>query len=294
VQIIWQWGIDVIGAVQRIHGPTLDIFFKGITALGDKEFFLVFLPMVFWCVDLAVGTRLAVVFLVSSYANVALKEIFQHPRPFHLDPAVGLHEAEGYGFPSGHAQSAVVLWGSLAAEVRKRWLWVLALMLMALIGFSRVFLGVHFPTDVMVGWLVGGLLLVISRPLLRWAEPRLLDMGLSLKIALGILFPVVLVLLLPVGDSPAAMGVLVGAGVGLPILHHVTAFRAGGSTWERVLRFVVGAAVLGALYIGLKALFPEEGEWLYEGFRFVRYAVLGLWTCLGAPWLFVKLGLARA
>lgn len=73
----------------------------------------------------------------------------------------------GYGLPSGHAQHTLVEWGVIAAWVHRRWFSVLAVALVASIGFSRIWLGVHFPTDVLGGWLLGAVLLWIY---LRYGE----------------------------------------------------------------------------------------------------------------------------
>ena len=102
---IWQWGIDLIHTIQLAQGPTLTAFFKAVTFMGEEEFFLLLLPLVFWCVDFAVGVRLALAYLLSVYVNAGLKDILAHPRPFELDPTVQLHDQTGYGLPSGHSQS---------------------------------------------------------------------------------------------------------------------------------------------------------------------------------------------
>lgn len=288
---IWQWGIDLIHTIQLVHGPTLDGVFKTITFLGDEEFFLILLPLVFWCVDYAVGARLAFAFLLSTYLNTQVKSLFAHPRPFDLDPTVKLHDASGYGLPSGHSQSAVVVWGSIAAGFRKTWLWVAAILLMVLIGFSRIYLGVHFPTDVFGGWALGTIFLAVYLALQPRVEAWLKDAGLAMQLALAVVVPLVL-LLFPAADVISSMAVLMGMGVGMALLRQVSPFSAAGPLWQRVVRFLVGAVGLLALYFGLKLLFPGEGEALYSALRFVRYALVGLWAGLGAPWLFLKLRLA--
>jgi hypothetical protein len=80
--------------------------------------------------------------------------------------------------------------------------------------------------------------------------------------------------------------------VGIVLTGQWVPFDAGGSLWQRVVRLLLGAVVLLALRFGLKAIFPDEGEALYALLRFVRYALVGLWAGLGAPWLFVKLRLS--
>ena len=291
---IWQWGIDLIHTIQLVHGPALDGLFKTITFLGEEEFFLILLPLVFWCVDFALGARLAFAFLLSTYVNTGIKDIFAHPRPFEIDPTVKLHEASGYGLPSGHSQSSVVVWGSIAAGFRKTWLWVAALLLMVLIGFSRIYLGVHFPTDVFGGWTVGAIFLVAYLALQPRVEAWLKQAGLTVQLALAVIVPLSLLLLRPSGDNTSAMAVLMGMGAGIALLRQVASFSADGPLWQRAVRFLVGAVGLLALYLGLKLLFPGEGEAFYAVMRFVRYALVGLWAGLGAPWLFLKLRLASS
>jgi predicted benzoate:H+ symporter BenE len=100
------------------------------------------------------------------------------------------------------------------------------------------------------------------------------------------------VLIYPSDDAISAMGVFLGAGVGIVLTGQWVPFSAAGPLWQRAVRLLLGAAVLLALRFGLKAVFPDEGEALYALLRFVRYVVVGLWATLGAPWLFVKLRLA--
>ena len=292
MEAIWQWGLDLIRTIQLVHGPALDALFKGITFMGDEEFFLILLPLIFWCVDFAVGARLAFAFLLSCYANAGLKDLFAHPRPFDLDPAVKLYEAEGYGLPSGHSQSAVVVWGTIAAGFRQTWLWVVAILLMVLIGFSRIYLGVHFPTDVLGGWAVGAVFLAAYLAL----EPRvtawLKQAGLAVQVVLAVAVPLALLLLHPTADTASPLAVLAGMGAGIALTRRVAPFSAAGPLWQRAVRFLVGALVLLVIYFGLKLVFPGQGEPLYFALRVVRYALVGLWAGLGAPWLFRRLRLA--
>jgi len=294
MEAIWQWGLDFIRTVQVVHGPALDTIFKAITFMGEEEFFLILLPLIFWCVDFTLGVRLAFAYLLSTYANTGLKDLFAHPRPFELDPAVKLHDAEGYGLPSGHSESAVVVWGTFAAGFRKTWLWAVAILLMVLIGFSRVYLGVHFPTDVLGGWAVGAVFLAVYLAL----EPRvtgwLKRAGLVVQLTLAVAVPLALLLLYPVKDTASSMAVLMGMGVGVALTRRVTPFSAAGPLWQRVLRFLVGVIGLLILYFGLRLVFPGEGEPLYSVMRVVRYALVGLWAGLGAPWLFRRLRLASS
>jgi len=293
VNSIMQWGLAVIHAIQRVHGPVLDAFFKGVTALGSEDFYFLLLPLLVWCIHFGTGVRLAAVLLLSTFINTGLKDLFALPRPFELDPSVRLYEVEGYGMPSAHAQLSAVIWGTLARAVRKTWAWGLAAVLALLIGFSRIYLGVHFPTDVLAGWFIGGLLLtgyVAFQPRVEaWLAER--ELGTQLTLVVGL--PLVLSLLHWTEETASLMGVLLGAGVALVLLRRYADYDVGGPLWKRGLRLLLGGIVMLALRFGLKWLFRASPESLRLAFRFVRYAVLGLWIGLGAPLVFNKLGLSN-
>ena len=291
MEAILQWGVDSIVTIQQIHGPTLDAIFRGITYLGGEEFYLFLLPLLFWCVDFRLGARLAVLFLLSSFLNVGLKDAFKQPRPFDLEPSVGLSEVEGYGLPSYHSQSAVVVWGSLAGWSSKTWLWVVAVVLILLVSFSRVYLGVHFPTDVLAGWVIGIALVIIYLVVRSPVEKWLAEQRLGIQLALAIVVPVGLLMIHPTGDTTSAMATLTGAGAGLALTQRYVGFGTGGQWWQRAVRYLIGIAVVLGLYMGLKELCPGEESALYLVFRFLRYGVIGLWITLGAPWVFCRLRL---
>ncbi len=290
---IYTWGIQLIEALQSVGGPFADIFFKGVTFLGDEEFLLLLFPLLYWCLDAGLGTRLALLFLVSGFLNYGLKDLFTQPRPFVLKPGLNIIEASGYGLPSGHAQTAFVIWGSLALTMKKCWSWVIAGLLILLIGLSRIYLGVHFPTDVLAGWLLGALLLFAFS---RFA-PAIASWGkrISLPLALGLIsvFTALALALDHNKDTVTVMAAFWGFTHGVLILTRLFADTSSGSLWKRIFRFPVGLVILVALYLGLKLFFPEEGEAFYLLFRFVRYALLGLWIGLGAPLAFRVLGLGN-
>jgi len=76
---IFQWGLNFIIMIQQIDTPLLDSFFRAITSLGDKSFYLLLFPFLLWCVDFYLGIRVGIIFLLSVYVNNGIKEIFQQP-----------------------------------------------------------------------------------------------------------------------------------------------------------------------------------------------------------------------
>jgi membrane-associated phospholipid phosphatase/putative flippase GtrA len=292
MESILDWGIEVIIWLQQFS-PALDVPFKTITFMGDQPFFMLLLPLVYWCLNRRAGARLTILFLLSAYLNTVAKVLAAQPRPYQYDPRVlQLHKAGGGGFPSGHTQNAVVVWGYLASQFSRVGPWILAGALMLLIPLSRLYLGVHFPADLLGGYLLGGVLLLLYLWLEPGVEAWLTKKGLAWQLCAGLLVPLLMVLLVPSAGKYGVItaATLMGMGVGFALERRWVRFESDGLWWKRVLRFLIGVPVLFTLWLGLQAAFYGlEPEQIY---RFARYALVGLWTGLGAPWLFVRLKLA--
>lgn len=264
--------------------------------------------------------------MLSNGVNAILKIACHAPRPYWINPQVKAVAVESsFGLPSGHAQNAAVLWGRLAIAVRRKWAtWVLLLVIF-LIGLSRLYLGVHFLSDVLVGWLIGGLLLwLVARleaPVSAWLGPKKVGVQILWAavpalacIALGVLVRLALGgwqvpelwvanSALQAPDQPIAplkldglftvAGTWWGMAAGYAwFTRRFGRFNAGGAWEKRALRFAIGLVGLGVLWYGLGMVFPRSEDVLSFVLRFVRYALVGGWVAAGAPWLFLKLKLA--
>jgi len=290
---IFQWGLDFIIMIQQIDTPLLDSFFRAITSLGDESFYLILFPFLLWCVDFYLGIRVGIIFLLSVYLNTGLKEIFQQPRPFNVLPEIQKVHAYGYGFPSGHAQSSLVVWGSIAYWKKQIWIRNLSVLLILLIGFSRIYLGVHFPTDILGGWFFGGLILGLSYFIFLKLKLDFIQKNMIFKIIGITLFPVILLQIQSSPDIISSVAALTGVGYGLLFFSSSIRGIRLGHWLKRLISFLVGVIGIGILYLGLKLILPSEGQSFYQLSRFFRYLLLGIWISFGAPWLFIRMGLAR-
>ena len=289
---VLKWGIEVVIWFQQFS-PSLDIPFKVLTFLGDKEFYMLLMPLMYWCVNRRVGAKLFVLLLVSAFLNDYAKLLVDQPRPFNYDPRVikFVHEDSG-GLPSGHTQSAVVVWGYLAYRFNKMPLWLLAGFLVLAIPLSRIYLGAHFPTDLIGGYAIGAVLLFVFLRLDTRIANWFTEKGIYLQLGVSIGLPVLLLLLIPFGNHGllTAIGAFMGLSSGIVLERRWVRFCSDGPWWQLVIRYLAGIFVLMGIWYGLRIAFEQlEPAGLC---RVWRYGMVGLWGGLGAPWLFVKLKIA--
>lgn len=296
------WGIEVILWVQSLSNPFLDAVFGALTFLGNEEFYLLALPILYWCIHKRIGVALGYLSLLSAWVNDLIKYLFTIPRPGAFDTRVRvLAKGIGPSFPSGHSQNAVANWGYLAYRFRNWVFTLIAVLLIVGIGLSRIVLGVHFPQDVIGGWLIGLVLLVVY----IWAEPPverwLAKQSMATQIILAVGVPVLLIFLhpsdveglYPPAGSITPMSALAGFGLGVIMERQTIRFSVAGAWWRRGLRFLVGLIIVALVYLGPSLIMPDDLAYGLEAIiRFVRYALVGWTVTFLCPWLFVRLGLA--
>ncbi len=286
--VLW-WGVDVVRFVQQARSGFLDYFFIAITMTGGDFFYMLTLPFLFWCVNKSMAARFYFLFLFSGWVNSQMKTLLNQPRPYHLDPAVKIAHTGGPGLPSGHAQGSLVLWGYLSLWMRNPRFTMGAAAIILLIALSRIYLGVHFPTDIFGGWILALALMIPFHFLAEKAEERLGALSLPWQMILGFAIPLLFALVAPSKWSLRPMALLAGFGLAYPLERRYIAMPDAEGARQRVVRYLLGIAVF-LLMNGLPSLIaPAETSAGYLPYLFVKYACMGIWTGLGAPWLFGKM-----
>ncbi len=324
---LMQWGASVVVALQSVHGYAGVMKFYSF--FGTEEFFLLVMPFLYWCVDASLGMRLAVVLISSQGLNAWVKVAFHLPRPYWYDSRVQALSVETtYGLPSGHAMRSTSLWGFLAQQLRRWWTWAAALALIFLISLSRLYLGVHFPTDVFAGWLGGAVVLVVfafvERPVTSWLQRLTFGQHLGLAVAVSLLYIALFGGVLaaisgspdpaqweqtaaraapPDSGQPATDGrnpddavtnggMIVGLGAALAVNRRRPRLNARGPWLKRLVRFAAGVAGILVIWGGLKLITPPEPFIVEAVFRYIRYGLAVFWALSFAPMVFVRTGLA--
>ena len=320
---VMQFEIQITLFIQHIFAGFVNPF-KAITFLGNEEFYLVVMPALYWCIDATLGFRLGVMLVMTNSINGYIKVLFHSPRPFWMDSRVKAYISEtSFGFPSGHSQNAAAMWGMMAASLKKKWATSVCVVIIFLIGLSRIFLGIHFTRDVIGGWIIGLLLvflyLLIEKPLSSWIGAKSLLYKISVSflvslliIALGYLINAFFInwqipaawvhqALASGAEAPEPFSLegnftIAGVWFGFTTGYAWLLQRKGkvivqGSIGKRIGRYFVGLFGVGILYLGLKLVFPATPDVLGFALRYLRYALIGLWVTAIAPILFERLHL---
>ncbi|MCX7025167.1 MAG: phosphatase PAP2 family protein [Spirochaetes bacterium] len=289
---VLSWGLAVVRVAQSFASPALTLAMKVVSAGGTIYLYGILLPFAAWCVDYRFGVQLALLSVFSGLLNAWLKVLFAQPRPYQLDASLGLAKEPSYGLPSGHSQSSAVFWGVAASRLPRLVGVSLAIGIPLIVGFSRIYLGVHFPTDVFAGWAIGGMIavawLVFGSDITRFVSVQ--------NVRLKILAAAVAAFFMNMlnREETGLAGLFLGVAGGAAFLPELGGYRAAGTLPAKAARYGIGMAGAGLIYFGLKAILPGEGDQSYALFRFARYGLLGAWISLGAPLAFIRLGLAEA
>ena len=286
--------------LESIRNPVFDWIFSTVTHLGEETFFLVIAIIFFWCVDKRHGYFILITGLVGTVINQVAKLFFRIPRPWVLDENFSIvesarEEATGYSFPSGHTQNIAGTFGAIAAYKHSGWKTAICSTIITLVAFSRMYLGVHTPLDVITSLVVALGIILILRPVFESENNfnRFMPIVVIVSVALSLGF---LAYVLAIGGDPDLdphnyqsglknACTLLGCTAGLVLVYFLDSkfikFETEAKWYAQLLKLVLGLAGVLAIKSGLSApltaLFGNEFV-----ARAVRYFLIVVFA--GAVW----------
>lgn len=272
--------MDFILFIQSYSNPFLDNFFKLVTMMGEDFFIMIVVGIIFWTVNKKFAYRIAFVYLTNGVLNLSLKEIFKTQR---IIGEAGIRSlrvetAGGYSFPSGHTQSAASLWTVVMLKIKQRWFYVLAVLMMVLVGLSRIYLGVHRPVDVIFGLLIGFSWVFLGNILFDYMEKS------DRRVVLIICFLILLSMAFVRNYTfYKAAGITISLLLGYMIESRYIKYSVKAPIMQQILKLFIGFSVMLIIKSGIKIVLPVS---ILSDF--LRYFVLGLWLTVGGPYIFKK------
>ena len=257
--ILMEWIQNMLGTI-GMHIASL------FTMLGEQIVLIAVLAFIYWCYDKEFAKLIGLNVVVGVVWNPLIKNLAIRRRPYFdhsgikcivpVDSSADIYDisAQGYSFPSGHAtNSAIIFWSLLYKKNEKgfktiRWLLIL---LPILIGVSRIALGVHYPTDVVVGWIMGGGIVFILPLLQKKIEKRwLLHLIILLISLVGVFY-------CRTTDYFSALGVMIGFFLAVPFEERYVNFKNTKEPLKIIARLLFGFVLYFALNALLKLPFDE-------------------------------------
>lgn len=272
--------IQILQYLEQMRTETLTLLMTVITMMAETLFISSIVAALYWCVDKTKSKRLAWMIFCSTGINGVVKNIIKMPRPFQVGVVspIRVQTATSYSFPSGHTQAATSFWGgSMIVLKSKPVIWLGSIMI-ALTGLSRMYLGVHWPMDIVGGILFGFASILIANKLLneKGEVTKWHVVGTSIAFILVLLFNAD-------ADLYKAIASLWGFALGAYLEQKYIDFKPNQPARIQAVKVMIGILGIIVFQVGLKKVFPS-----YKVLHMIRYALTMLWVLAGAPYIFKK------
>lgn len=278
--------MELIHFLQSFSSDILNFIMLIITSLGSFYIPTFVICIIYWCYNKDVGFKLAIIMSCSGVLNNIVKNLVQSPRPIGVDgiKSVGEFSATGYSFPSGHTQNITVFGTSLSIFTRSKMIFFISIIAIILVGLSRMYLGLHWPIDVL-----GGIILAIIVSIILNEVLIKLDIF-KTNIFIGSLILILFLGIFLVGnnvigvDYYKTMGIFIGIFLGHLFEYRYVNFSPEASNVDNVMKIIIGASTTILLFVVLNYIFKMFYLPLF--FYVIKYLILGFWMFGVIPLIF--------
>lgn len=287
---MFHFEIDVLRFLEGLRSDLLVRIFEGITMLAEETLMILLVVALWFAFDKKLAQKILFVTVASMGVNGILKNFVRLPRPWTTGKVtcVRPETATGYSFPSGHTQSFTTWTLASALHYKRFWLTLSVSILSLLVGFSRLLLGAHYPSDVLVGLLLGAGIAILGSLLYDRVERKE-----RLYLALAILLTPFAILFLFDADPHFAdlykvCGMAWGLAAAFPFEERFAPLSYDVPWWKKLLRVLIGVALAFAIKEGIKLLDVFGILQISLLLGAFRYFVLVFFLGGLCPWIFRK------
>lgn len=299
----FDWELRLMELFQSADSPVVNALAQFFSLMGEELLLIIIIGYFYWCYDKETGKRVSMTFMAAFLCGTLLKGTVMRRRPYmdnesvkclrpaHKDGDIMDVSAQGYSLPSLHASMSSSIFGSLAVSYKNTVWIILGIIIPLCVGLSRIYVGVHYPTDVLAGWLIGTAALGTVSLLYKKIKNKTVIYCIIAAVALPGLFYC--------RDSEYfnALGIIAGFSAAFIFEEKYVSFENTRSISASVLRVVGGVLVFFVVSTLIKLPFPAEfRDSATAGafaLRSIRYAA-AIFSAMGLyPMLFGKIKLLK-
>lgn len=280
---MFNFEFQIIEFIQKFRSPGMDVFFKFWDFFDRDYFYFLLIPIIWIGYNRKLGVRVFFILILSTIINGLLKNLFMEPRPYEIEPSLGLITLNSYSFPSGAAQSAVLIPLIFINHFNnKKWPIFVGIVYFIFLSLSRLYLGVHFLSDIIAGWIVGSLLFLVY----LYVFPKIEDHVVKRPVFSFWSYQAILLLLLFIPGSMMFVFSILGVFLGLFLSFEYNVFLDNSKSLKefliRSIFSVSGVFILYLLYYFLhkKVIFLDINAISY---------FMGFWISFLCSFLYKKL-----